>query len=282
MKAMVQDLSGELKPSPVELRLTDFEGPLDLLLTLIEQHRIDIMNIPIAELTRQYMSYLDNLEALDVDLASAFLVTAADLLRLKSRMLMPKAASEDDDSEDPRSELVFQLLAYRRTRHTAMHLRIAAATHRYMAYHLPSSAEDLGIEVTHPDYSEELSEHFDVDRFHRVRQRLAKRNEMRYQDVADKLRVLTGRERISLKQRIIETFEAIVRRGKCFFADLFPRSESRTSRVNGFLAILELVRQKRVDAIQVTPDADIQLVLDHSADQKGYRTLTESIEEDYS
>lgn len=245
-----------------QLHLRDFEGPLDLLLTLIEQSKLDIMDIPIAELTRQYMAYLDGLDELDVEQASEFLLIAADLLRLKSRLLMPKEDTEQSDLDDPRQELVFRLLAYRRTRYTALYLRTRAAVGRYMAYRVRETPARLGI-ATGPDEAEtaaETADTFRMEAFRKATSRLVQRNQLRYQDVSDKLRLLTGREKISLKERILQTFDAIVQRGRCLFRDLFPKHESAASRVNGFLAILELVRQRRVDAKQEDPDDDIELI----------------------
>ena len=106
--------------SDVSLKLTAFEGPLDLLMHLIESNKIDIYDIPIVEITEQYIGYLRNLQEFDMELASEFLVMAATLLQIKSRMLLPKEAREDEDEgEDPRQQLVEMLVEYRRIKKAA-------------------------------------------------------------------------------------------------------------------------------------------------------------------
>ncbi len=110
--------------SDVSLKLTAFEGPLDLLMHLIESNKIDIYDIPIVEITEQYIGYLRNLQEFDMGLASEFLVMAATLLQIKSRMLLPKEAREDEDEgEDPRQQLVEMLVEYRRIKKAAQNLR---------------------------------------------------------------------------------------------------------------------------------------------------------------
>ena len=110
--------------SDVSLKLTAFEGPLDLLMHLIESNKINIYDIPIVEITEQYIGYLRNLQEFDMELASEFLVMAATLLQIKSRMLLPKEAREDEDEgEDPRQQLVEMLVEYRRIKKAAQNLR---------------------------------------------------------------------------------------------------------------------------------------------------------------
>ena len=110
--------------SDVSLKLTAFEGPLDLLMHLIESIKIDIYDIPIVEITEQYIGYMRNLQEFDMELASEFLVMAATLLQIKSRMLLPKEAREDEDEgEDPRQQLVEMLVEYRRIKRAAQNLR---------------------------------------------------------------------------------------------------------------------------------------------------------------
>ena len=110
--------------SDVSLKLNAFEGPLDLLMHLIESNKIDIYDIPIVEITEQYIGYLRNLQEFDMELASEFLVMAATLLQIKSRLLLPKEAREDEEEEeDPRQQLVEMLVEYRRIKRAALNLR---------------------------------------------------------------------------------------------------------------------------------------------------------------
>ena len=106
----------------VSLKLSAFEGPLDLLLHLIEKDKLDIYDIPIVSITEQYIAYLKQLQSFDMELASEFLVMAATLLQIKSRMLLPKPPVEDDEEEDPRERLVEMLVEYRRIKQAAQAL----------------------------------------------------------------------------------------------------------------------------------------------------------------
>ena len=108
----------------VALKLSSFEGPLDLLMHLIESNKVDIYDIPIVEITEQYIGYLRNLQEFDMELASEFLVMAATLLQIKSRMLLPKEAQpEEEEGTDPRQQLVEMLVEYRRIKRAAVNLR---------------------------------------------------------------------------------------------------------------------------------------------------------------
>lgn len=116
----------------VSLKLNAFEGPLDLLMHLIERDKIDIYDIPIVSVTEQYISYLQSLREFDMELASEFVVMAATLLQIKSRMLLPKAPAEDEEEADPRLQLVEMLVEYRRIKRAAESLReLKAAADRY-------------------------------------------------------------------------------------------------------------------------------------------------------
>lgn len=131
----------------VSLKLTAFEGPLDLLLHLIEKDKIDIYDIPIVSVTEQYISYLRNLKEFDMELASQFLVMAATLLQIKSRMLLPKEmAEEPEEEEDPRRQLVEMLVEYRRIKKAAAELAAMKAEADRMVPRRPMFA-DLSVRV---------------------------------------------------------------------------------------------------------------------------------------
>src|SRR6266542_5414443 len=114
-----QEFESILEAYPV--RLDKFEGPLDLLLHLIKKHEVDIYDIPIAQITQQYLAYIDLMQTFNLDVAGEFLVMAATLIHIKSRMLLPMADDEDDEEEgtDPRQELVRRLLEYQRFKDAA-------------------------------------------------------------------------------------------------------------------------------------------------------------------
>ena len=114
---------GEIKQMGIPVKLQVFEGPLDLLLHLIEKNKIDIYDIPIVEITSQYMEYIRQMEREDLNVMSEFLVMAATLLDIKCRMLLPKEINEEGEEEDPRAELVEQLLQYKMYKYMSYELR---------------------------------------------------------------------------------------------------------------------------------------------------------------
>ena len=130
----------------IPVKLEVFEGPLDLLLHLIDKNKIDIYDIPIVEITNQYMEYIRNMQQEDLNIMSEFLVMAATLLDIKCKMLLPKEINEDGEEEDPRAELVEQLLQYK--------------MYKYMAYELKDRQSDADfIMFKHPTIPEEVQEY---------------------------------------------------------------------------------------------------------------------------
>lgn len=123
----------EEKSGSYVIHLDAFEGPMDLLMHLIEKNKLDIYDIPIAELTEQYLAFLDGEETLDMERASSFLLMAATLLRIKSRMMLPKPAKAEEEEEDPRLELVLRILEYRKFKEASEELtRLCDVQERYV------------------------------------------------------------------------------------------------------------------------------------------------------
>lgn len=235
--------------SSIELKISRFEGPLDLLCHLIERNRIDIYDIPIAEITDQYLTYLQGLETLDMENASEFLVMAATLLQIKSRMLLPHKAADDTESEpDPREELVLRLLEYRRCKTLAESLKKQHAIWLDSQTRLPEPPAKLGLETTSP--VETLS----WDAFCQACQHLARQNKIRFNDVSGRISHILRREKLSLKEKMRQIWREVVHKTSVYFSELFPVSKaSRAEKVTGFLALLELLRLNRIRAYQKQP-----------------------------
>ena len=125
----------------IQVKLEAFEGPLDLLLHLIEKNKVDIYDIPIVSITEQYMDYIAGMKKRDLDVASEFLVMAATLLEIKSRMLLPVEPEEEGEEEDPRAELVQQLLEYKMYKRMSMELKDRAMDADRVWYKLPTIPE---------------------------------------------------------------------------------------------------------------------------------------------
>jgi segregation and condensation protein A len=232
----------------VTYKLEAFEGPLDLLLHLIDKNELDIYNIPIKEITDQYLGYVQAMQELELDITSEFLVMAATLLSIKSKMLLPKPPviefdeyfDDMDDSLDPRAELVAKLIEYRKYKSIADMLR-DKEVERSLVY--TREPEDLTPYL--PEVQENPVEGLDVAdllfAFQRTLRKLANRN------VVARIR----RDEISVKDRIREVVDLLkIKGGKLLFSKLFDYEMTREEVVVTFLAILELMKMKKIVCYQ--------------------------------
>jgi segregation and condensation protein A len=205
-----------IPPYALQVFLEAFEGPLDLLLYLIRRQNIDILDIPIAEITKQYVQYIELMKEMQLELAGEYLVMAAMLAEIKSRMLLPRPATEDEEEEDPRAELV------RRLQERDVFIAQAEAPERKVVEKLP--------DVT----LKEL-----LLAFHDV----LKRAEM-----FSNLHVT--REPLSVRQRMSEVLGRVKAGTFTGFADLFDPEEGRLGVAVTFLALLELLRESLIEVVQ--------------------------------
>lgn len=224
-----------IPPDALEIILEAFEGPLDLLLYLIRRQNLDILDINVAEITRQYMGYIELMQAIQLELAAEYLVMAAMLAEIKSRILLPRQVVEGEDEEaDPRGELIRRLQEYERFKAAAEDIdempRMGRDIHQASGESPDRSEERQFPEV---DMREVLSALADVLR----------RAEM-FESHHIQLEKLSTRERMS------QVLEAI--RGKQFvpFVSLFVEKEGRLGVVVTFLAIMELIKESLVEIVQ--------------------------------
>lgn len=221
------------------VRTEAFEGPLDLLLHLIKKNELDIYNIPIAEITRQYLDYLDVMRELNLDVAGEFLVMASTLIQIKSQMLLPHILDpvEDEQGEDPRAELVRRLLEYDRYREASCLLIAREVLHRdVFARNFPSAE----LEAFPADEALPVVEMFElVDAFRRI---LAKAPKESFHEV--------GSENISIADRISDILEFLRGKESVDFEELFAGSNTREFIVASFLAVLELCRLRMIRLLQ--------------------------------
>ena len=212
----------------IPVRLTDFEGPLDLLLHLIRESKVDILDIPVAKITEQYLAYLDVMRTLNLEIAGEFLVVAATLLHIKSRMLLPVAeAEEGEQGEDPRRDLVQQLIEYQKFKEAGLALRLLEEE-RSRAF----ARESLGPEgEPRRDFPLEVSLFDLVAAMRRVIEALPKTD-----------RVEIEPEAFSVTQRIAELLEMLSPGREVPFEELFRGAREVGDVVVTFLALLELVR----------------------------------------
>lgn len=237
-----------------ELRLQRFEGPLDLLCHLIEKNDIDICDIPISEITSQYMDYLAAMKKLDMDVASEFLLMGATLVHIKSRMMLPgkKAGAAEDAEADPREELVISLMRYKRCRVFANELRERRAKYEGARFRTRATAKELGIDI------KKISTDFSKEEFEDAVSVINERNEMRFTDISAKIKHILRRDKISVRQRMKALWLTITKKGKLFFSELFTgKKPDKMERIVSFLAILELVRNNDINAVQKGSFEDI-------------------------
>lgn len=240
---------------PYRVRLPVFEGPLDLLLHLIRTRKLDIRDIPIAVVTEQYLEYLALMEWLDLELGSEFLVMAATLMEIKSRMLLPRpepVAGEEDSAADPRAELVARLLEYERYREIAAKLQERAEAAGLAFPRQPVERWEGGtplVELTPRDLLEALRRlHAPTDG----------------NGHAGRMTVRLRRRAVPLRERIAEVLRLVrTRDGPVPFSELLRQPGRRADRpeiVVLFLAILELVRRGEISAWQHAVGEEIYLL----------------------
>jgi segregation and condensation protein A len=233
-----------IPPDALEVFLDAFEGPLDLLLYLIRRQNLDILDIPIADITDQYMEYVELMKDLRLELAAEYLVMAAVLAEIKSRMLLPRPAAEEDE-DDPRAELVRRLQEYERFKRAAVSLD-----------ELPRMGRDVfGVQAeVPPGHVRRLPP--DVD----LREVLiALRGVLARADLFTSHRV--EREALSLRERMSLVLERVQAGGFVPFAHLFELSEGRAGVVVTFLALLELIKAASIELVQADAFAPIHVRL---------------------
>ena len=230
-----------IPPDALEVFLEAFEGPLDLLLYLIRRENLDILNIKVAEITAQYMSYIELMSALRLELAGEYLLMAAMLAEIKSRMLLPRPV-QGDDEDDPRAELIRRLQEYEQIKTAAEDLNSLPRLERDL---LQGHAERPEVVRRYADPDVDLKEVLVA--FAGV----LRRAEM-FQRHAVRLEPLSVRERMTnILARINEADDFVL------FVDLFTAEEGRKGVVVSFLALLELIRDLMVDFVQNEPYAPL-------------------------
>jgi segregation and condensation protein A len=231
----------------LKIKLESFEGPLDLLLHLIQKAEVDIYDIPIAHITNQYIEYLESVKEMRLEAASEFLVMAATLLEIKSRMLLPKPPKVEtewdvleDEGIDPRQELVERLLEYKKYKELAESLRereverslVFTRERSDLTPYMPMERQNPVIGLTTVDL---------IHAFGKALKKMAKANQFA------KIR----RDEISIKDRLQEIFQLLHRNGgKCLFSQLFLFRITKEEVVVTFLALLEMMRVKQIICYQ--------------------------------
>jgi segregation and condensation protein A len=232
-----------IPPDALEIFLDAFEGPLDLLLYLIRRQNLDILDIPIADITSQYMEYIELMKDLRLELAAEYLVMAAMLAEIKSRMLLPRPAVEDEEEHDPRAELIRRLQEYERFKQAAEDIEA-----------LPQLGRDVFPVVAEVPHKHVDQKPPDVDLQEVL---LALKDVLHRADLFSSHQVT--REPLSLRERMSRVLATLSRERFTQFTDLFDLSEGRQGVVVTFMAILELIKQQLIELTQADSYAPIHV-----------------------
>lgn len=241
----------------LEVKLQVFEGPLDLLLHLIEKNKVDIYDIPIVEITEQYLDYVSKMPKDDLDLASEFLVMAATLIDIKSKMLLPKEIDENGEEIDPRAELVEKLIEYKMYKYAAVELRDMQVYAGKSMYKEPTVPEEVRQYEPPVDLDNLLSD-VDLTKLNEIFQMVLKRQV----DKIDPVRSKFGKiemEEVSLPEKIEFVSTTIKKRKKCSFKQLLEQSTSKVEVIVSFLAVLELIKVGEIEVRQEETFGDIYI-----------------------
>jgi segregation and condensation protein A len=232
-----------IPPQALEVFLEAFEGPLDLLLYLIKRQNLDILNIPIAEITRQYMVYVELMKEMQLELAGEYLLMAAMLAEIKSRMLLPRPVEEEGDETDPRAELIRRLQEYERYKQAAEEID-----------EMPRSGRDtFPIAIIAPDkHSERPQPHVELRDLLLAMTEVVQRAEMFAHHQIQ-------REPLSIRERMSQILGRISSESFIEFTTLFTVEEGRRGVVVSLMAVLELIKQSMIELIQAEPFGPIHV-----------------------
>ena len=228
-------------------KLSSFEGPLDLLVHLIEKNKIDIYDIPIADITDQYLEYLEGADEEDTDFLSEFLVMAATLLEIKAGMLLPKE-EEETDQEDPRAELVERLLEYKLFKYMSSELKDMEAQAAKTLYKKPSVPQEI-LEYVPPTDYDALLKGITPGKLSEVLSEVLKRNRSFTDEEARKFGKIK-KEEISLPGRMDEIRRFLEKTPECSFKALIESRPGRENIIVTFLAVLEMMKTGEITACQ--------------------------------
>jgi segregation and condensation protein A len=233
-----------------KVKLNFFEGPLDLLLFLIKRDKIDIYDIPIANVTKQYIEYMELMKMLDLEVAGEFLVMAATLIHIKSKMLLPPEESEEPDEEeqDPRDELVKRLLEYKKYKEAAGKLQEMHDRHKGVFFREGEGEKGMVL-------SEDGSRYFEASLFDLItafRKVLSEVPKETFHNVV--------RNAFTVSDKIHEIYHMLAKSSGLLFSSLFKDSLNKDEIIATFLAVLELIKMREILVVQKDFFSDIEII----------------------
>ncbi len=241
----------------IPVKLEVFEGPLDLLLHLIDKNKIDIYDIPIVEITNQYMEYIRNMQREDLNIMSEFLVMAATLLDIKCRMLLPKEVNEEGEEEDPRQELVEQLLQYKMYKYIAYELKDRELDSDMILYKGPTIPEEVEGYVAPVDLDKLLG-NLTLQKLGAIFQEVMKRQTDKIDPVRSKFGKIE-KEEVTLTDKFTYIHGYMKDHKKFSFRQLLEKQHTKMHIVVTFLAILEMMKLGEINVRQEETCGDIMI-----------------------
>lgn len=240
---------------PVKLQV--FEGPLDLLLHLIDKNKIDIYDIPIAEITEQYLEYIKQMQEADLDIMSEFLVMAATLLDIKSKMLLPKQVDEEGEEIDPRAELVEKLLEYKMYKYISYDLKDRAMDAEHVLYKESTVPKEI-LDYEEPVDVKALLDGVTLTKLNDLYKTLMRRQAGRVDPVRSKFGTIE-KEEFSVEDKTVFIEAYFNEHETCYFTDLLSENAGRIEIIVSFLVILEMIKGGKVKVEQKDIFEDILL-----------------------
>ncbi len=240
------------------VKLQVFEGPLDLLLHLIEKNKVDIYDIPIVEITEQYLQYIRQMETEDMNVMSEFLLMAATLLDIKCRMLLPAEVNEDGEEEDPRAELVQKLLEYKMYKYMSLELKDRQTDARKNLFKIMTLPQEVQEYKTPIDYEQLIGEST-LQQLHELFKTMMKRQA----DKIDPIRSTFSqveKDEVDMEQKMAYVEGFIHSRRKLAFIDLLEQQKNKMEIIVTFLIVLELMKMGKIQIHQEDTYSEITIV----------------------
>ena len=256
----------------INVKLQVFEGPLDLLLHLIDKNKVNIYDIPIVMITEQYMEYVNQMDKEDLNVVSEFLVMAATLLDIKSRMLLPKEVNEEGEEEDPRAELVKKLLEYKLFKYMAYELKdkqIDAEKVFFKVSTVPPEVEGYKPPVD----LQELIGDTTLAKLNMIFNDVMKRQEEKVDPIRSKFGKIE-KEEVSMSEKLVYVRNYLKQHKSFSFRQMLEGNNSKMSVIVTFLVVLELIKTGFVEVVQQETCADIDITVVKNPD------LIEDIEQE--
>lgn len=232
----------------LKFKLDSFEGPLDLLLMLIRKNKVSIYDIPISVILDQYLEVMNSMNEMDLEISSEFLVLAATLLQIKSKMLLPKSEEDEEDGIDPREELVRRLTEYKKVKESIGFFKDRQNIGASMFFKAPDAIERPPAELNYATLTPENL----LAAYKRAYQRL----EHKQPPPAQSFQGIVGREKISLRSRVSIIWSRLKTKSATLFKELFSGVKSRAEAVASFMATLELIKINKI-RVEYSDNGDI-------------------------